>query len=195
MTRLAPFAAAMRVADPTLGGHVARVTGQAATIARRLQWDERRLDELRLGAALHDVGKVNVRHDVLTKPGALDPEELAHIRTHPVEGTWLVAGVRSLRAALPYILFHHERWDGAGYPTGRAGSEIPIEGRLLAIVDAFDAMTSPRPYRDALPLEAALAEVERCAGTQFDPTIARVFLDAVGAGEIEDDRLPAAASF
>ena len=104
------------------------------------------LEELRLGAALHDVGKVNVRADVLAKPGQLDEVELAEVRAHPVEGAWLIAGVPSLAAALPYVLFHHERWDGAGYPTRRAGLEIPIEGRLLAVADAFDAMTSSRPY-------------------------------------------------
>ena len=82
------------------------------------------------------------------------------------------------------MLFHHERWDGGGYPTGRAGHEIPLEGRLLAVADAFDAMTSLRPYRDRLSSDEAAAEVERCAGTQFDPTLAQVFVDAHAAGEI-----------
>ena len=89
--------------------------------------------DLRLGAALHDVGKVNVRPDVLTKPGRLDDSELAEVRAHPVEGAWLIAGVPSLAAALPYVLFHHERWDGCGYPTRRSGIEIPVEGRLLEL--------------------------------------------------------------
>ncbi len=133
------------------------------------------------------------RLGVLTKPAALDEEELAHVRAHPVEGAWLVAGVRTLRPALPYVLFHHERWDGTGYPTRRAGHDIPIEGRVLAVADAFDAMTSKRPYRPALPIGAALAEVERCAGSQFDPLVARAFLDAYDAGEI-DEPLPLAAT-
>ena len=114
----------------------------AEAVARRLGWRRSRLEELRLGAALHDVGKVNVRADVLGKPGQLDEVELAEVRAHPVEGAWLIAGVASLAPALPYVLFHHERWDGAGYPTRRAGLEIPVEGRLLAVADAFDAMTS-----------------------------------------------------
>ncbi len=181
---LALYAAAMDVCDPDLGTHAARVGALAQMIARRLGWEEERLDDVRLGAALHDVGKVAIRPELLRKPGALDDEEIAQIRAHPVEGAWLIAGVRSLAHALPFVLFHHERWDGTGYPTRRAGNEIPVEGRLLAVADAFDAMTSPRPYRGALTLDAALDEVERCAGSQFDPAIADAFLTAWRAGEI-----------
>lgn len=178
------FSAAMAVCDPDLGGHATRVGAHARALAVRLGWDAGRLEELELGSALHDVGKVSIRPGVLTKVGALDEAEVAEIRTHPVEGMWLIAGVPSLAPALPYVLFHHERWDGTGYPTRRAGTEIPLEGRVLAVADAFDAMTSPRPYRDAMPLDAALAEVRRCAGTQFDPDLAEAFADAVEAGEI-----------
>jgi HD-GYP domain-containing protein (c-di-GMP phosphodiesterase class II) len=191
VTPLATFAAVMRLCDPDLGEHAERVARHAEAVARRLGWSEQRIQELRLGAALHDVGKVNVPATVLTKPAALDEEELAHVRAHPVEGAWLVVGVQLLRPALPYVLFHHERWDGHGYPTRRGGAEIPVEGRLLAVVDAFDAMTSVRPYRAALPTDAALAEIDRCAGSQFDPVIASVFLEAYGAGEI-DEALPLA---
>ena len=192
MTRLDAYTAAMGVCDPDLGGHAARVGSLAETIARRLGWVGDRLAELRLGAALHDVGKVAVRPDVLQKPGPLDADELAHIQAHPVEGAWLISGVRSLTPALPYVLFHHERWDGTGYPTRRAGVEIPVEGRILAVADAFDAMTSVRPYRAALPVELALDEVARCSGSQFDPQIARTFLDAWRAGEL-DEPTPVAA--
>jgi HD-GYP domain-containing protein (c-di-GMP phosphodiesterase class II) len=184
VTGLDAYAAAMHVCDPDLGGHAARVGGLAETIARRLGWGDERLEDVRLGAALHDVGKVAVRPEILWKTGALDPDEIAHIRAHPVEGTWLIAGVRSLVRALPYVLFHHERWDGTGYPTRRAGTEIPLEGRILGVADAFDAMTSSRPYREALPLEAALEEVARCSGSQFDPNVAQVFLEAWCDGEI-----------
>ncbi len=184
MSGLAAYAAAMEVCDPELGVHAERVAGHAEAIARRLGWADERLAEVRLGAALHDVGKVALRQDVLRKPGRLDDDELAHVRAHPVEGAWLIAGVRSLVRALPYVLFHHERWDGGGYPTRRAGAEIPVEGRILAVADAFDAMTSPRPYRDALPVEVAVEEVARCAGTQFDPELAGLFLDAWAAGEV-----------
>jgi HD-GYP domain-containing protein (c-di-GMP phosphodiesterase class II) len=167
----------MSVCDPDLGGHAARVGTHAESIARQLGWNDERLDDLRLGAALHDVGKVAIRPEVLQKTGALDPAEIAHIRAHPVEGAWLIAGVRSLAPALPYVLFHHERWDGTGYPTGRAGVEIPLEGRILAVADAFDAMISTRPYRAALPVDHALDEVARCSGSQFDPELAQIFLE------------------
>jgi HD-GYP domain-containing protein (c-di-GMP phosphodiesterase class II) len=121
---------------------------------------------------------------VLGKAGLLDEGELAEIRAHPVEGTWLIAGVPSLSPAVPYVLFHHERWDGAGYPTRRAGSAIPLEGRVLAVADAFDAMTSLRPYRRSLGAAEAASEIRRCAGTQFDPEVVEAFLAALDAGEI-----------
>jgi len=183
----------MNVCDPDLGGHAARVAALAETIARRLGWSEDRIDDVRLGAALHDVGKVALRPEILRKTGSLSPEEIAHVQAHPVEGVWLIAGVRSLVRALPYVLFHHERWDGSGYPTRRAGVEIPLEGRILAVADAFDAMTSPRPYRATLTIELALEEVARCSGSQFDPGVAEAFLQAWSAGEIAATELLAAA--
>jgi len=184
VVRLSAFATAMDVCDPALASHAARVSSNAEAVALRLGWADHRLEGLRLGAALHDVGKVNVRPEVLGKPGLLDERELAEIRAHPVEGTWLIAGVPSLSPALPYVLFHHERWDGAGYPTRRAGAAIPLEGRVLAVADAFDAMTSRRPYRRSLSTDEAAHEIVRCAGTQFDPGIADAFLEALDAGEI-----------
>lgn len=187
MPQLETFAAAMSVCDPTLEGHASRVAAHAEAVALRLGWEAERLQQLHLGAVLHDVGKVNIRPEVLAKTGPLNESELAEIQAHPVEGAWLIAGVRTFAPALPYVLFHHERWDGGGYPARRARHGIPIEGRLLAVADAFDAMTSARPYRGALAADAAIGEVERCAGTQFDPAIARVFVDAFDAGEITLD--------
>ncbi|MDH4176153.1 MAG: HD domain-containing protein [Thermoleophilia bacterium] len=194
MLQLEAFAAAMGVCDPTLEAHARRVAGYADAIARRLCWEERELEGIPLGAALHDVGKLSVRADVLAKPGPLDRAERAEIEAHPVEGAWLISTVRSFAGALPYVLFHHERWDGHGYPTRRAGRAIPIEGRVLAVADAFDAMTSPRPYRDALSAKDAAAEVEQCAGTQFDPEVASAFLDALVTGEVGDVVVAGAAS-
>ena len=109
---------------------------------------------------------------ILRKPGPLDDAEAAKLRRHPSEGVRLIGSIERFRPALPYVLFHHERWDGCGYPTGRAGRAIPVEARILALADAFDAMISTRPYRPALPVEYALGEVERGAGTQFDPELA-----------------------
>jgi len=183
----------MEFCDPDLGAHAARVGANAKATALRLGWTGEQLEALELGAALHDVGKVNVRAEVLAKPGRLDDRELAEIRAHPVEGMWLIAGVASLRPALPYVLFHHERWDGLGYPTRRAGSAIPVEGRVLAVADAFDAMTAGRPYRRALTSDEAATEVDRCAGTQFDPDVVEAFLSALGAGEIVSGQTAVAA--
>jgi HD-GYP domain-containing protein (c-di-GMP phosphodiesterase class II) len=174
----------MEICDPALSEHAARVALNSEAVAVRLGWCEDRLEALRLGAALHDVGKVSVRREVLSKPGRLDAAELAEIRAHPVEGIWLLSGIPALAPALPYVLFHHERWDGFGYPTRRAGSAIPVQGRILAVADAFDAMTSGRPYRPPLPPGAAAAEIERCSGTQFDPEVVEAFLVALEADEI-----------
>jgi HD-GYP domain-containing protein (c-di-GMP phosphodiesterase class II) len=144
---------------------------------------------LRVGGPLHDIGKLAVSDEVLCKEGRLDPDELAQIQQHPKIGARILLRMAALHEAIPYVLYHHERWDGQGYPSGKAGEEIPLEARVLAVADAFDAMTSDRPYRPALTHGEALAEVERCAGTQFDPEIARVFLELFAEAE-----LPAAAA-
>jgi HD-GYP domain-containing protein (c-di-GMP phosphodiesterase class II) len=185
VSTLASLSAAIEARDPYLRGHSARVTAYAEALARRLGWTGQKLDELRLGGSLHDVGKMSVPEHVLRKPGPLAPAEAAALRRHPAEGVRLIAGIERFRPALPYVLFHHERWDGDGYPTGRAGRAIPVEARILALADAFDAMISTRPYRPALPLDHALAEVEHGAGTQFDPDLADVFLDTWSAAVIE----------
>ena len=173
---LATISRALEERDQTQG-HGARVAALAEPVARRLQWDEERIAGLRFGAPLHDIGKVTVRGEILRKSGLLTIDELAEIRAHPTAGAALVAPLRSARHALPYVLFHHERWDGGGYPSGLRGRSIPVEGRLLGVADAFDAMTSARPYRQSLSTDRALAEIAICAGTQFDPLVAELFLE------------------
>jgi HD-GYP domain-containing protein (c-di-GMP phosphodiesterase class II) len=173
---LATISRALEERDQTQG-HGARVAALAEPVARLLGWDDERIEGLRFGAPLHDIGKVTVRGDVLRKSGPLTIAELTEIRTHPSAGAALLAPLRSARHALPYVLFHHERWDGSGYPSGLRGRSIPIEARVLGVADAFDAMTSPRPYRHALPTDRALAEVAICAGAQFDPVVAELFLE------------------
>ncbi len=158
-------------------GHGSRVAALAEPVARRLGWDRERIASLRFGAPLHDIGKVSIHHSVLQKSSPLTLEELGEIRRHPRAGAELVLPIRSARHALPYVLFHHERWDGDGYPAGIRGRSIPLEARVLAVADAFDAMTSPRPYRQRLEVELALMEIAACAGTQFDPAVAEAFLE------------------
>jgi HD-GYP domain-containing protein (c-di-GMP phosphodiesterase class II) len=163
-------------------GHGARVAALAEPVALELGWDRKRIKSLRWAAPLHDVGKVKVRPQVLGKEGPLTVDELAEIRRHPAAGARLVFLLRRFHDALPYVLFHHERWDGGGYPAGLSGRRIPVEARILAIADAFDAMISPRPYRSSLTHEQALAEVEAGAGSQFDPVAAELFVGAWADG-------------
>jgi HD-GYP domain-containing protein (c-di-GMP phosphodiesterase class II) len=158
-------------------GHGHRVAALAEPVAARLGWDAQRLSLLRFGAPLHDIGKIVVRPEVLRKPGPLTADELVEIQAHPHAGASLVRPLRFGRRALPYVLFHHERWDGKGYPMQIRGNAIPEEARVLAVADAFDAMTSSRPYRAPLTTKWALEEVGRCAGTQFDPVVAELFLE------------------
>jgi HD-GYP domain-containing protein (c-di-GMP phosphodiesterase class II) len=185
---LATFSTALEARDPYLRGHSARVTSFAESLARMLGWAGERLEVLRLGGSLHDVGKIAVNPDVLRKPGPLTEEELAQIRRHPVTGARLVECFDDFEAALPYVLHHHERWDGSGYPHGLRGETIPVEARLLGVADAFDAMTSKRAYRSALSVDQALSELRRCAGAQFDPDLAEKFIDGWSRGEIESAR-------
>jgi len=178
------LSAALEARDPYLSGHSTRVTDFAEGLARVLGWRGRDLETLRVGGSLHDVGKIAVDPRVLRKPGPLTVAECAQIRRHPVTGARLMDIVDDLSRALPYVLHHHERWDGCGYPYGIGGSGIPLEGRLLAVADAFDAMTTARSYRPALAVDAALGELERCAGSQFDPQLARTFVRGWECGEI-----------
>ena len=182
MTALLALSEAIEARDPYTRGHSARVARMAHAVGVRLGCDEARLALVRLGGALHDVGKLVVSEAVLNKPGPLTAEEQAEVREHPEAGARMVALDRSLLPALPGVLYHHERWDGLGYPTDRAGSEIPLEARILSVADCFDAMTSDRPYRAALPHEQAIAEVDLCRGSQFDPDVAVVFLEAWESG-------------
>jgi HD-GYP domain-containing protein (c-di-GMP phosphodiesterase class II) len=163
-------------ARPYMRGHGSRVSELAEAIARRLGWSGERLRALRVGARLHDLGKLAVADDVWRKPGRLTEAEFAQIRAHPAEGMRILARLADFRFAIPYVLCHHEHWDGGGYPSGRAGEAIPVEARVLAVADAYDAMTSPRPYCRPMRPEEAVAEIERCAGTQFDPVIAGIFI-------------------
>jgi HD-GYP domain-containing protein (c-di-GMP phosphodiesterase class II) len=192
---LAALSQAIEARDPYTPGHSDRVSSLAEVVARRLGWKSARLGALKLGGLLHDVGKLNLDDAVLRKPGPLDDREYNEIKRHPQAGARLIRRFQGLRPALPYILFHHERWDGYGYPTGRSREQIPSGARIVAVVDAFDAMISARPYRPPLSIRAALAELEDGAGTQFDPGVVRAFLGAWSDGALDrflpDERLSA----
>src|SRR5437764_14234975 len=129
-----------------------------------------------MAGLLHDVGKIGVPEAVLQKTGRLTPEEFDEIKKHPEIGARILRDVKQLEDILPGVLHHHERYDGRGYPSGLAGENIPRMGRIICLADCFDAMTSSRTYRKALPLEVALTEIRRCSGTQFDPVLSEAFL-------------------
>jgi putative nucleotidyltransferase with HDIG domain len=192
---LAAISQAIEARDPYTRGHSTRVSALAEIVARRLGWARTQLPALTLGGLLHDVGKLNLDDAVLRKPGPLTEREFCEIKRHPQAGAKMIRGIEQLRPALPYVLFHHERWDGRGYPSGRSREQIPVGARIVAVVDAFDAMISLRPYRPPLSVGTALAEIERNSGTQFDPSVVRAFLAAWGEGELDavvpDERLSA----
>src|SRR4249919_730463 len=184
MMALLALSDAIDARDPYTRGHSARVARMAHEVGLRLGCNETDLSLLHLGGALHDVGKLVISPKILGKHGPLTHEEFAEVRAHPQAGARIVALNKALRPAFGCVLFHHERWDGGGYPTGCAGVQIPLEARILSVVDCYDAMTSDRSYRSALPPEAAAAEVNRCAGAQFDPDVAVAFLAAWESGAL-----------
>src|SRR3990172_9831998 len=164
--------------------HVERVNAYAQAVAHELGWDEARRDGLELGAILHDIGKAKVPEAVPLKPGALDAAEWTVMRTHPEDGKRMIAEIPYLAPAIPIVLYHHERWDGKGYPEGLSGEDIPEEARLLSIVDTFDAMTTDRPYRPAIPASSSFETLLEESGTHFDPTLIPAFLPRWERGEI-----------
>lgn len=173
------LAEAIRAKDPHLGGHSHEVSAYVGRVAERLGLETKRREELVFASLLHDVGKIGISERILLKPGRLTSEEYTVVKLHPRIGARLVQQVPALSPLGQYILHHHERFDGTGYPTGLRGEEIPLEARVIGIADAFSAMTSDRPYRGRLSLEDACAELEACAGTQFDPEIVRIFVEEV----------------
>lgn len=165
--------------DPDLRTHLATVADLAVAVARRLGLGEEDVEQVRHAADLHDVGKVAIPDAILDKPGALDADEWAFMRRHTIIGERIVAAAPALSAVALLVRASHERWDGAGYPDGLAGEEIPLGARIVAVCDSFDAMVADRPYRSPLSDAAALAELERCAGTQFDPRVVEAFREAL----------------
>jgi putative nucleotidyltransferase with HDIG domain len=165
------IANAVEARDPYTWGHTGRVTQLAIKTAREMGWSREQLEILEIGGLLHDIGKIGISDTILNKPTELTEDEKNEMKRHPVVGAKMLEGVAALRPMLPCILYHQERYDGAGYPFGLRGDEIPLEARILAAVDSFDAMTSDRPYRKGLSEEQANAEILRNRGTQFDPNV------------------------
>jgi len=176
-TTLEAFVRALDAREHETGSHSARVQGYALALARKLGFREEKLVNLARGALLHDIGKIGVSDQILLKKGKLTEREWAQIKKHPLIGYEIVKGVSFLGEASSLIVSHHERFDGGGYPNGLRGKMVPLEARLFAVIDTYDAMTSDRPYRKALTSEIAKEEIIRCSGSQFDPQIVDAFLE------------------
>jgi len=186
---LAKLAIAAEFRDDETGEHTRRVGYIAAQIAETLGLPKAFVDDIRMAAPLHDVGKIGIPDVILQKPAALTPEEYMKVREHAQIGEQILRGSDEpiVEMARHVALTHHEKWDGTGYPAGIAGEEIPISGRIVALADAFDAMTNDRHYRKAISVERAVEELKACSGSHFDPTVVEAFIHVVERGcHVED---------
>ena len=173
---LEALGAALDSRDVGTESHSRRVHGYSLALAREHGVPEDGLTDLAHGVLLHDIGKIGIPDAILLKPGGLTPDEWKVMRTHPEIGKRLIEKIPFLHGAIPVVWCHHEKWDGSGYPRGLKGEGIPINARIFAVVDAFDAMTFDRPYSKAIPFDAAIAEIKRCAGAHFDPHVVESFM-------------------
>ncbi len=181
------LSSALDIKDWMTHRHARRVSRLSVALANRLRLSEHEVQEVEHGARLHDIGKIGVADHILRKPAPLSDEEWLEMRRHPEHGYEILKGIDFLRDAADVVYAHHERFDGSGYPRGLAGHEIPLGARIFAVVDAFDAMTSRRPYRDGMPRQAAMLEIAQNAGTQFDPQIVEAFLNMIRSAEFYQD--------
>lgn len=171
--------------DPYTRGHSARVAEYCERIGEKIGVSLEEREHLQYAGLFHDVGKIGIDEQILRKPQALDPEERAVIQRHPIIGATIIRPIGLFKeTVLPMVLYHHETFDGKGYPDGLTGAEIPLGARIVAIADALDTMATDRPYRSALPVEAILKELRRCAGSQFDPKIVEVVTESVEHGTL-----------
>ncbi len=183
------LANAIEARDPYTAGHTERVTRLAEALAHHLGWSPERLDSLRKGCMLHDIGKIGIPDRVLNKSGRLTDEERSLMEQHPAVGHQIIASVPQLTGAIPYVIAHHERFDGTGYPERLRAEAIPEEGRLLAVVDTFDAIMSDRPYRRGATVAVAINELMTHSGSQFDPVLVTSFLDLLRQGGVDLEAL------
>jgi HD-GYP domain-containing protein (c-di-GMP phosphodiesterase class II) len=180
------LANAVDARDPYTSGHSVRVTRFAVLLAEHLGFTHEILEELRYASLLHDIGKIRISDAILHKPGRLSEEEFEEMKRHPEYGVEIMRPVTAFQSILPFMLHHHERFDGRGYPTGLSGEKIPLQARILCVADCFDAMTSDRPYRRGMKIELAAEELRRNRGSQFDPEVVDLFLHLVEEGKISD---------
>jgi putative nucleotidyltransferase with HDIG domain len=176
MGLLHSLTSAVDAKDAYTCGHSERVAVLSKLLASEYGLDEYQVERIYMAGLLHDVGKIGVPEGVLRKPGRLTVEEFEQMKRHPAIGARILQDVKQIQDIIPGVLHHHERFDGRGYPDGLSGQNIPLMGRIICLADCFDAMTSTRTYRRAMPLEVTLADIRRCSGTQFDPALTEAFL-------------------
>jgi putative nucleotidyltransferase with HDIG domain len=177
---------AIQARDRYTSGHSARVSRYALSMAEKLGFTTKQKHQLYLASMLHDIGKIGIPDELLNREGELTDEQIQQIRAHVTVGASMLKALGEMHPVVPLILHHHEAWDGSGYPEGLKGEEIPLMSRILAVADAYDAMTSDRPYRKAMSETDAVREIKRCSGRNFDPTVVQAFLDVL------EEREPAA---
>jgi len=184
-TLASALANAIEARDSYLHGHCERLASLAVRLGELLQLDAAEIDELRLGAILHDIGKIGIPDRVLLKPGPLDPEERAIVETHPEIGDRLLEPLDLLQGARPIVRHHHERWDGGGYPDGLAGDGIPLAARIVAVADSIEVMSSRQLYRAPLDPQGIVAELHAGSGGQWDARVVHLALSLIESGELE----------
>jgi HD-GYP domain-containing protein (c-di-GMP phosphodiesterase class II) len=185
---LSSLVSAVNDHDTYTGGHSCRVADYTAALGRIMDLPRSEVAFLRQAGLVHDIGKIGIPDKILRKKGRLTEEELHLIRLHPIMGASILSRFKDMERMIPVVLHHHERWDGAGYPSGIRGIDIPRESRAIFVADAFDAMTTDRPYGQILSTEEALAELRLCATLQFDPQLVDAMHDAWRAGLLDAER-------
>ncbi|MCA1850785.1 MAG: HD-GYP domain-containing protein, partial [Acidobacteria bacterium] len=182
------LAAAIDGKDPYTRGHSERVARFSLAIAERLDISDEEIEKLRISALLHDVGKIAIDDNILKKPAALTDEEYEIMKGHPQKGYKIMSQIPAMRDFLPGMYMHHEMINGAGYPQGLKGDEIPMQARIVSVADTFDAMTTDRPYQKALPLEDALERIKTFVGTRYDEQVVAALVAACEAGQVAPGR-------
>ncbi|HEU0049102.1 MAG TPA: HD-GYP domain-containing protein, partial [Nitrososphaera sp.] len=178
------LAAAIDEKDPYTRGHSDRVTDYSIILARKMGLDEEMIRTIQISAQLHDVGKIGVDDKVLKKPGFLTPEEFEVMKQHPVKGANIMKSIEQMREMVPGMKYHHEQWDGNGYPDRLKGENIPLIARIISVADTFDAMTTNRPYQKAMNLEFTLQKIRENVGIKYDPRVVEALMHAVDSGDI-----------
>ena len=178
------LAAAIDAKDPYTRGHSERVARYSVGIGKNLGLGDKEMRDLRVSALLHDVGKIGIDDRILRKPGALSEDEFEVMKQHPAKGAAIMSGVAQLIDIIPGMKYHHEKWSGGGYPDGLEGEQIPVQARIVAIADTFDAMTTNRPYQKAMEISYVVEKIKSFAGTRFDPRVVDAFVNAVKRGDV-----------